>query len=150
MSITDAGKVCLFSGISGTITLNGKPVKNARLIRTAKKEKPKSDETTTDENGHFSMPPIYERTVTKYLPMEFVVSQTIVVEYEGQQYEMWHGVKRKEEENAESKGKPLVVTCKLELEKQLYKSVDGSPVFSLCTWDAEADKPYDGPFFDEE
>ncbi len=146
MGITDAGKVCLFSGMSGIIKLDGKPVSGAKLIRSVKKEKKRFDETITDENGRFEFKPIFERTITKFLPMEFVVQQVIWVHYEGKEYKMWSGVKRTEEENAESRGKPLVVTCDLNSEESLIE-VNGSPIFSLCKWDVEPDTKLDLNFF---
>ena len=41
MSLGDVGRVCLFSSISGTITLDGKPVVNARLVRTSDRDGPR-------------------------------------------------------------------------------------------------------------
>ncbi len=142
MALTDIGKLCIFSAISGVITLNGQPVAHARLIRTGEKERTHQDETTTDENGYFAFPPMYERSIAKFLPMEFVASQTIMVEYKGKKYKLWSGVKWKPEENAESRGKPLVVQCQLEIDDK-YISVDGSKFFTLCTWDVEPDPPFD-------
>ncbi len=139
MSLTDIGKVCLFSKISGVITLNGKPAAGAKLVRTADRDGTKTDETVTDENGFFEFPAMFERTITKHLPMEFVASQEILVHYEGKEYEMWSGVKRKREENSESRGKPLDVKCELSNEMKRIK-VNGSPISSLCTWDVEPDK----------
>lgn len=139
MSISEIGKVCLFSEISGVITLNGKPVSDARLVRTVNRDGAQSDETITDKKGYFKMPAVFERTVTKYLPQEFVVKQEIQVHYQGKQYPMWSGVKRRPEVNAESRGKPLVVECELSREKQL-KQVNNSPIISLCTWAAEPDQ----------
>src|SRR5690606_2171944 len=56
MSLSDLGKVCLFSGISGVIELNGKPAAHVRLVRRADT---KTDETTTDENGYSEFPPSF-------------------------------------------------------------------------------------------
>ncbi len=147
MGLTNIGKLCIFSAISGVITLNGQPVANAKVIRTASKERDHQDETTTDENGHFAFPPMYERSIAKYLPMEFVASQEIMVEYKNKSYKLWSGVKWKPEENAESRGKPLVVQCQLEIDDK-YISVDGSKFFTLCTWDVKPDPPVniDNPF----
>ena len=142
MGLSDAGKVCLFSGMSGVIKLDGKPVSGARLVRTVKKDKKNADEVITDENGYFEFKPIFERTLTKYLPMEFVVSQQIDVFYQDGKFEMWSGVKREPEENTESRGGPLVVECELSSEEEL-KVVNGSPIFSLCKWDAEPDPKID-------
>ena len=140
MAVSDLGKVCLFSGISGVITLNGKPVANAKLVRTADRDGVRTDETTTDEKGYFSMPPVFERTVTKYLPQEFVVSQQINVIFNGEKYELWSAVKRKPEENTEALGKRLVVECELNNEVN-HIAVDRSVFFTLCTWDVKPDDP---------
>ncbi len=139
MSMFDAGKVCLFSKISGVITLNGKPAANAHIVRTANLSRDKVDETHTDENGYFEMPAVFQRTVTKFLPQEFTATQDIVVHYGGKEYKMWTAVKRNPSENAESKGKDLVVTCELNSDETLIK-VNNSPIFSLCKWDVEPDK----------
>ena len=139
MSLGDVGKVCLFSSMSGVIKLDGKPVSNALLKRTVKLSKPKTDETRTDEQGRFEFPATFEHTVTKFLPQEFVANQDIVLYYQGEEYRMWTGVKRTPEENAESRGEPLVVECEQSNEKQL-KQVNNSPIISLCTWSAEADQ----------
>jgi len=142
MGLSDAGKVCLFSGMSGVIKLDGKVAVGARLVRTVNKEKDIKDETTTDENGYFEFEPVFERTITKYLPMEFAVSQVIWVHYQDKEYKMWSGVKRRPEENIESRGKPLVVECELNSEKKVIE-VNNSPIISLCTWDVEADPKID-------
>jgi len=151
MSLGDVGKVCLFSSISGTITLDGEPVANARLVRTGDRDGPRVDETVTDEHGYFEFPAMYERTITKFLPQEFVASQEIIVHFKDKKYEMWSAVKRKEEENVESRGKPLVVTCELNTEQKLI-IVNDSPIHSLCSWDVEPDPKVDWEkegFFDK-
>lgn len=142
MTLGDIGKVCLFSAISGVITLDGKPVANARLVRTGDRDGPKIDETMTDSQGNFAFPAMHERTIAKFLPQEFVASQKIIVHYDNKQYEMWSAVKRQPEENVESRGKPLVVKCELNAEQQLI-IVNGSPIHSLCVWDVEADPKID-------
>lgn len=139
MALSDVGKVCLFSAISGVITQDGKPVANAKLVRKVNHSKDVIDETTTDQNGHFTMPAVFERTVTKLLPMEFVVRQAIYVKHEGKEYLLWEGVKREEKENSESRGQALIVRCELNQER-LFKQVNGNPIVSFCTWDAEPDK----------
>jgi len=142
VGLTDVGKLCIFSAISGVITKDGQPVAHAKLIRTGSKERKHQDETTTDESGHFSFPPMYERSIAKYLPMEFVASQKIMVDYKGQSYKLWSGVKRKPDENTESRGKPLIVKCALNSKEQDI-SIEGSMFFSLCSWDVESDPPFD-------
>lgn len=146
MSLGDIGKVCLFSAISGKITLDGKPVANAKLVRTGDRDGPRVDGAVTDVNGYFEFAAMHERTITKLLPQEFVASQKIIVHYEGNEYEMWSAVKRKQEENSESRGNPLVVTCELNSAQNLIM-IDGSPIHSLCVWDVEPDPEID---WDEE
>ncbi len=48
MGCKDAGSVCLFSRMSGVITLDGKPVANARLVRTVQLSKKQEDENSSD------------------------------------------------------------------------------------------------------
>lgn len=151
MALSDTGKVCLFSEISGVITLDGKPVANAKLIRTANHGKDITDETTTDANGHFTMPAIFSRTLTGILPMEFVDKQYIIVQHNGKEYKIWDGVKRSMDINAEARGKPLVVQCDLNQPVD-HISVDGSIYFTMCTWDVVPDAPIDTKrgFFDQD
>jgi hypothetical protein len=138
MTFSDAGKVCLFSQISGVITLNGKPVANAKITRTVNLNKDKMDYAYTDENGHFEMPAVFQQTLTTFLPQEFVAKQDIVVQYNGNSYDIWSGVKRTPEENAEARGKALSVQCELNAEKQ-FKQVNNSPYISRCIWAAQPD-----------
>lgn len=149
MSILDTGKVCLFSGMKGVITLDGEPVANAKIIRTANRDGDKHDSAKTNNNGEFSFEPMFERTVTKFLPQEFSASQKMVVEHNDKKYEIWTGVKRTPEENAEAKGKLLDVKCELALEEMNYVKVNGGPIFSRCEWDVEPDEQFDGPLFDK-
>lgn len=99
-------KPCLFSPISGTITLNGEPAAGAKLIRTSGKAHTQGelvDTVTTEEQGQFEMPGVFEHVLlAKFLPMEFVASQKIIVEYQGQTYKLWAGIKREREVNSES------------------------------------------------
>ena len=147
VAIGDFGKLCLFSGISGTITLNGEPVADAQIKRTVSKahtQGQKSDEARTDGQGHFSMEPLFDRSVIgKILPMEFVVSQQMVLLYQGSEYKIWTGIKRSPEENAEARGKPLVVSCELSQEERNI-DVEGSYYLTRCSWDVEPDAPRGG------
>lgn len=142
MTILDAGKVCLFSKISGVITLDGQPAANARITRTANLSSDKVDETYTDESGYFEMPAVFQRTVTRFLPQEFTAKQTINVEHNGNEYVIWRGVKRDPRENTEARGKYLEVTCDLNSDEN-FTIIGGAPIFSRCDWGVEADKEKD-------
>lgn len=139
-----SGKDCLFSAISGTITFNGIPVERAHVKRIAGKahaEGEFTDETYTDDKGHFSMPAIWERNLlSRVFPMEFAVPQEITVEYLGVDYVVWVSVKMKREENSESQGKPLLVQCELNSEERNFDA-GGTFFATRCTWDVEIDPP---------
>ncbi|HEY7773608.1 MAG TPA: DUF6795 domain-containing protein [Marinagarivorans sp.] len=148
-------KPCLFSPISGTITFKGEPAAGAKLTRTAGKAHTHGrlvDTAITDNQGQFEMPGVFEKVLlAKFLPMEFVAAQEIVVEFEGNSYKVWAGVKREREVNSESSGRPLVVACELTDEPK-RASVGGGFVNSVCTWDFDPDpeRDYSNPFAEDE
>ncbi len=139
MGLSDVGKVCLFSKMEGVIKLDGVPVNNAKLVRTVNLTKDKTDEAVTDQNGYFKFDAIFARTITKLLPMEFVSNQEVWAHYRGKEYRIWMSVKREPDENSESQGKPFIVECELNSKERIF-DVDGSPIFTLCTWDVKPDK----------
>lgn len=134
MSVLDVGKVYTFSKITGVIVKDGKPVKNALITRTVDFQSKREDEAKTDENGRFELPVVTERTITKFLPQEFVVGQLIFVEHQGIKYKVWEGVKRSKEENSESQGKELDVYCDLDAEEESIR-FDRHYFISRCKWD---------------
>jgi hypothetical protein len=138
MSLSDIGKACLFSKMSGVLLMDGKPVSGARIVRTVELSRKKEDETVSDENGEFELPAIFERSILNVLPQEFAAGQEVVVHYENKEYRIWSGVKREPEENSESRGKPLAVTCELNSERKFIQ-VNNNPIFTMCTWDVEPD-----------
>jgi len=146
MAASHKGKDCLFSAISGTITLNGEPAAGAHVKRIAGKahvEGEFTDETFTDSNGYFSMPAIWERNLlSRVFPMEFAAAQGVLVTYQEQEYWIWTSTKRSREENSESLGKPLVVQCELNSEPRYFR-VKGALFNTLCTWDVEEDPKVD-------
>lgn len=142
MSLSDMGKVCLFSEMSGVLTVDGEPAPHVRLVRTAKWQSEQKDETITDEQGRFHFPAMTERTVAKFLPMEFVAHQEIQALLEDSKIRVWGGIKRTPEKNAESRGDALSVKCELNAEEQLV-TVNGGPILSRCVWDVEPDPSED-------
>lgn len=134
MSIFNLGKACIFSAVQGTVTLEGKPVSNAQVKRHANWQSEKSDETTTDDQGQFSFPPMFSKSVMKYLSGQFTSNQTMEVIYEGKTYTIWKTTKWSEEENAELGGKPLRLTCELSKEPEV-KFVGRYGIDGVCSWD---------------
>lgn len=142
-------KKCLFSEMRGVVNFNGKPASNVRLVRKIKNKQ--YDETVTDEKGEFHFPVAYQKSsLFDLLPSEFVVKQEIIAYMKNKEYIMWSGSKRVPEENAESRGKPLVVSCELSQKEPELIIVNHGPIFSLCKWDVEEDiiESSDNPFGD--
>ena len=117
-------KVCLFSPVKGNVVLKGKPVAGAVIERSydwAWKNQKGHDQTTTDQNGEFSLPAIYGTMILgSVLPHEPFIDQTILIKQDGKIYQAWCTDKRNYEEFGELagmlKGKPLNLMCDLEAE----------------------------------
>ena len=146
----------LFSNISGTITIDGKPVRNARVIRRVRKAHTANDdlidETTTDDTGYFNMPVIRQKSIMAgLLPMAFGAPQEVHVYHEGMKHKIWSGGKIDPAENAEARGKPLVVSCDLANEEKMI-TVNRGTIFTKCEWDVEPDleEPFITPEREEE
>lgn len=134
-------KHCVFSAISGTITLNGEPVKHARLVRTGKLGHAKTDvvdETTTDENGYFSLPNMFQSASEAGGLAMFIIFQQITVEHEGAIHRIWSGNKMDSGVNTEGRGKPLNITCELINEDEV-KNVQGNSFITKCDLGVELD-----------
>lgn len=133
MSLMDLGKVCVFSPVTGQVTMNGEPIAGARLVRRVEWQKKQQDHATTDDKGRFAFPALYERSVMKFLSGQFVANQVIEIEHKGQTYLAWKGGKWSEEENAELSGKPLKLHCELTNEPEI-KYVGRHGINGPCTW----------------
>jgi hypothetical protein len=98
-------KVCLFSPVKGKVVLNGQPVVGAVIERSydwAWKNQKGRDETTTDQNGEFSLPAIYGTMILgSVMPHEPVIDQTINIQYQGKTHEAWYAHKHDYAENGE-------------------------------------------------
>lgn len=133
MSILDAGKSCVFSEVNGVLLFQGKPAAGAVVKRQVEYQDKEADQTTADEAGRFSLPALYQRSMVKFLPAEFVAAQSLVVEYQGQEYKIWSNTKRKPEPNAELGGQPLNLRCEITGELKLHREF-GSILRTNCTW----------------
>ena len=98
-------KVCLFSPVKGKVVLKGQPVVGAVIERSYDwtwGNKEGSDETTTDQNGEFTLPAIHGTMILgSMLPHEPMIEQTINIQYLGNTYEAWYTHKRDYSENGE-------------------------------------------------
>lgn len=126
-------KSCVFSEVQGVLLVNGKPAAGAIVKRQVEYQDKESDQTVTDAAGRFSLPALYQGSATRLLPAEFVAAQSLIVEYQGQEYKIWSNTKRKPEENAELGGQPLNLRCELTAELQLHREF-GSILRTNCSW----------------
>ncbi len=128
------GKTCVFSHVKVRITKNGAPLKNIEVIRRWEWNKLKEDRTTTDDNGYFSFPAVFEESISRMLPVELVIAQGLYVVDGGEEKKIWSNSKREPEENAEFGNRPIEMTCELTNELQINRDF-GSRMRTLCTWE---------------
>lgn len=134
MSLFDIGKVCVFSEVTARVTVKGEPLKNAVIIRKWEWRELQQDKTTTDENGYFTFPAVFERSImNRALPIELVIAQGLYVEIDGEIKKIWSNSKREPEQNAELGGQPINLSCELTDEMRITRQY-GSIMNTLCTW----------------
>lgn len=113
MGMFDFLKVCLFSEVNGVVTLGGRPVAGAEVIRTAVlNNKVYRDTTTTDAGGHYHLEARFTRSVNSILPVEPFIYQKMFIRYQGKEHRAWEVDKRNYDVNGEIK-KPLNLSCEL-------------------------------------
>ena len=133
MSIFDVGKACVFSEVNLKLSYNGKPAIGAKIWRRISWKKEVITEFQVDDQGEIELPAVYQRSVTKLLPIEFVVSQVFKVSFEGQEFEIWINSKRDPANNSELGGAPLHLNCELTDKAELHEEF-GALLLTSCKW----------------
>ncbi|MFS1525020.1 DUF6795 domain-containing protein [Microbulbifer sp. 2304DJ12-6] len=113
MTFSNPLKACTFSEMNLSITLNGKPAAGAKVIRLVDWKTESVDTFMADDSGKVQLPAKFESSITQVLPVEFVSSQVINVQYMDQTYKIWVYAKRNPKENSELAGKSFSLTCEL-------------------------------------
>lgn len=126
------GKTCVFSAVKARLLLNGKPVANTKVRREWNWNKPRSDESMTDEQGYVTFPAVFESSVSRLLPIEIVISQLLSVEINGKKHDFWISSKRNPEENSEYGGNKIDLTCELTDEEKLIEDYGISKILTVC------------------
>jgi hypothetical protein len=109
----------LFSEVHGTVLKDGKPVQGAALVQTAVCSENDAGNPTqravTDERGQFSFPALQRKRgfLHRWLPTQPMVSQAIVIQYQGVDYVAWRHGKDSYEADTELDGRPLRLVCEL-------------------------------------
>jgi hypothetical protein len=138
MSLLKGSEVCVFSAMKGIITLQGKPVAGAKIVRKVawKDEAGESEETTTNANGEFEFA-VMNRSLRQVLPAQFVATQEINVHYDGKDYLIWTMGKMDKSEYGELGGKPENFRC--ELSDDLVRvEVPVGLLGTRCIWERES------------
>lgn len=115
-------KVCLFSPVKGKVIYKGQPVAGAVIERRydwAWGNKQGTDQTTTDQNGEFSLPAIHGTMILgQVAPHEPSINQEIFIKADGKSYGAWFSFKRNYEDFGELRGtlngRPIDLLCDLE------------------------------------
>jgi hypothetical protein len=126
-------KKVMFSEVTGTVTLDGQPVKGAEIIQIyqwAWDEKKEEAQTTTDAQGMFKFP-LREKggIISNVMPHEPVIFQQILIKCQGKEYVAWQHSKHNYELDGELKGKKLALRCELSDQPR-----NNGVVFGICTY----------------
>lgn len=127
---TAMAKMVMFSGVSGKVLLDGKPVAGAvveREFRWSWKSETGTDSTQTDASGAFRLP-VIERSsfMGSVLPHQPNVRQTILIKHGGKTHKAWMFNKGNYDLDGEL-DRPIVMTCRLEREP-----THTGDVFGIC------------------
>jgi hypothetical protein len=125
-------KTCVFSAVKARLTRNGEPLKDVTVIRRWTWHDAREDRTRTNARGEFSFPAVFESSVSRLLPVELAVAQSLYVKGSGEEEMFWVNTKRRPEENAEYKGHPISLACELSREMKITREF-GSIMSTMCT-----------------
>lgn len=133
MAMANPLKACVFSGVQARLTLRGEPLRGATVVRRWDWQRAREDRTTTDDDGGFRFGPVFESSVTRLLPVEFVVAQGLYVQVDGEEIKIWSNSKRRPQEDGEFLGRPMVMACELTHAPAVRRDFR-TPMHTLCTW----------------
>lgn len=132
MGFFDFAKICLFSEVDGVVTLNGKPLPGAEVVRTSEigKDSVHTDRTFTDNQGRYFFPARFSHSLRKISPIEPLILQKIVIRFEAAEYVGWKTDKRNYDVNGEL-GRAIRLTCELSNESA-RKEFGSQIVWGIC------------------
>lgn len=141
-------KICLASDASGLVTQGGEAVKGAIVRRKViRDDKEYFDEVVTGENGEFSLPAVYTRSLFKHAPIQPVVPQEVTISFNGKSHLAWELVKMDWDHLGEINSgrtiqngiiKPFKVSCDLSEEEYSRHAPNTSrAIHGKCLFDGE-------------
>lgn len=114
--MSSASKRVLFSQVEGVITKDGVPVVGAeveQIVLYKSENKVPRVTVLTDSEGRFVFAEVSTTDGPKLLPGETTVTQSLVINHEGNEYQGWNHGKKGKEANTESGGRPMKLICEL-------------------------------------
>ena len=131
-------QICMFSEVNAVVTLHGKPVAGAEIVRTSNEldSKVYTDKTTTDAQGRFHFNALWVFSLRHFMPLLHpMVEQHITIYYQGKAHMGFDHSKNGYGHNEElDDDKPLNFTCELSDEPSIkYQEVAGN-IKGICKW----------------
>jgi len=117
-------KMCMFSGVQGVVTEQGKPVAGALIERRFKwawKGETGVDRTQTDAEGRFRLDPVWRGSLLgRLLPHEPSVEQEIRILHGNRSYVAWQFNGDSYKQDSELFGRPVRLRCDLASEARAH------------------------------
>jgi hypothetical protein len=132
MGLFDFLKVCLFSEVNGVVTLEGKPVAGAELVRTAQLgDKIYTDKAVTDGAGVFHFEALIIRSSRKITSMGPLVPQEISISHNSISKQAWLSNKNNYDVLGET-GSELYLMCELDADPINRELPNGAIMHGIC------------------
>jgi hypothetical protein len=125
-------RTCVFSAVKARLTKNDLPLQGVTVVRRWNWNEPHEDSTVTDANGEFNFPAVFESSVTRLLPLEIMISQSLYAIIDGEERKFWYNAKRDETENGEYGGRPTHLLCEMTHKMKIHRD-DERITHTLCT-----------------
>lgn len=129
-------EVVLFSEMEGHITLNGNPVKNAKIQRDIKwkDDVGEKDFFETDDKGYFKLGELNAKAVLSGFS-QLVVTQELTIIYKNNSFIIWSMGKLNKEKHGELGGIPINLRCDLK-DEPIRVEVESGLLGTSCKWDS--------------
>ncbi len=124
MGFLDFARIYIFSEVDGVVSMKGKPVSGAKVVRTADyRDKHYTHAAVTDGEGRFHFDDIY---VYSMRLSETAILQKIMIHYQDREYLAWELMKRNDNRYGElnDPNTPDFSIKKLELRCELTENQD--------------------------
>ena len=133
----NTNQVCLFSAVSGTVTLHGKPLSHIKITRNANywNKDNHTDEAMTDADGRFHFEPMMTNSRHIKRSMNPIIFEKLILHHDGKDYVGWDTTRYDIQPNIElDENTPIpVLRCELSNESTI-KDVKYGTVNGICTW----------------